>query len=51
MAGLDNLEILFVMSALLFQIVLIIADGYIRHFALRKWALASLCAMDGSCTD
>ena len=37
MDGLDNLEILFVASALLFQIVLIIADGYIRHFALRKW--------------
>ena len=31
MDGLDNLEILFVASALLFQIVLII------HFALRKW--------------
>ena len=31
MQGLDSLEILFVVSAFLFQIVLII------HFALRKW--------------
>ncbi len=31
MFGLDNLEILYVASAFLFQIVLII------HFALRKW--------------
>jgi hypothetical protein len=31
MFGLDNLETLFVLSALLFQIVLIV------HFALRKW--------------
>ena len=31
MAGLDNLEILFVICAFLFQIILIV------HFALRKW--------------
>ena len=32
MIGLDNLEALFVVTAFLFQIVLII------HFALRKWS-------------